>query len=60
MKDKPQESKVLLRIGLMAILVGIIGTAISPYSPTQLFAAFLAIGMFALGLSVGCVIFSTE
>jgi hypothetical protein len=60
MKAKPKESMVLLRLGLMAILLGIIGTAISPYSPVQLFAAFLSIGMFALGLGVGCIIFSVR
>jgi uncharacterized membrane protein len=60
MKAKPKESMVLLRLGLMAILLGIIGTAISPYSPAQLFAAFLSIGMFALGLGVGCIIFSVR
>jgi hypothetical protein len=58
MKVKPKESMVLVRLGLMCILVGIIAAAISPYSPTQLFAAFFGIGMFSLGLGVGCIIFS--
>jgi uncharacterized membrane protein len=58
MKVKPKESMALLRLGLMCILVGIIAAVISPYSPAQLFAAFFGIGMFLLGLGVGCIIFS--
>jgi hypothetical protein len=58
LKAKPKESTMLLRLGIISILLGIIATAISPYSPTQLFAAFLSIGMFSLGLGVGFMIFS--
>lgn len=58
MKAKPKESAVLLRLGLMFLLVGAIASGISPYSPAQLFAAFLSLGMFSLGLGVGCIIFS--
>jgi hypothetical protein len=58
MKTKPRESMMLMRLGLVFILIGIIATVISPYSPTQLFAAFLGIGTFSLGLGVGCIIFS--
>jgi uncharacterized membrane protein HdeD (DUF308 family) len=59
MKAKPKDSAVLLRLGLMCLLVGIIAVAVSPFAPqTQLFVAFLSLGMFTLGLGVGCLIFS--
>jgi len=58
MKAKPKESAMLLRLGLMFLLVGVIASVISPYSPAQLFAAFLSLGMFSLGLGFGCIIFS--
>jgi uncharacterized membrane protein len=58
MKAKPKESAVLLRLGLMFLLVGVIASVISPYSPAQLFAAFLSIGMFSLGSGFGYVLFS--
>jgi uncharacterized membrane protein HdeD (DUF308 family) len=59
MKANPKDSAVLLRLGLMCLLVGIIAVAVSPFAPqTQLFVAFLSLGMFTLGLGVGCLIFS--
>jgi uncharacterized membrane protein len=60
MKAKPKESAMLQRLGLMCLLVGVIASVISPYSPAQLFAAFLSLGMFSLGLGFGCVIFSVR
>jgi hypothetical protein len=60
MKAKPKDSAVLLRLGLMCLLVGAIGSALSLYSPAQLFAAFLSLGMFSLGLGVACMIFSVR
>jgi len=58
MKAKPKDLSMLLRLGLMCFLVGGIASAVSPYAPAQLFAAFLSLGMFTLGLGFGCVIFS--
>jgi pilus assembly protein TadC len=58
MKAKPKESTALLRLGLMSVLLGIVAVAISPFSPSQLFAAFFGIGMFLLGLGFGFIIFS--
>jgi 1,4-dihydroxy-2-naphthoate octaprenyltransferase len=60
MKAKPKDSTMLLRLGLMCLLLGIVASAISPYSPAQLLPAFLGMGMFLVGLGFGCIIFSVR
>jgi disulfide bond formation protein DsbB len=60
MKARPKDSAVLLRVGLMCFVVGAIASVLALYAPANLFAAFLGLGMFTLGLGLGCVIFSVR